>query len=202
MKTLCFFLISILASPAAAEKVTMVSPVFSQIVVTPLPTGFQPFNEKTEAGRYILEAMHQTETLENWTQMLTLTSAQGMGGTQGAAVRMANTLAENYRAVCPDHLIAEPIQAPAIPGAVEVFAAFLGCTTIPGSQPEAMVVLAMAGRSDLYTLQWAVRADASDAPLTYDLAEWTPRLAHLAAGTRLCAIVPGEAPPYPSCTGK
>lgn len=198
MKNWGFFLMLTLGNPAMAEDMTMVTPVFSQIVVAPLPAGFKPIYEDANAANYILEAVPQTETLDNWTQMLTLTGAKGRGGREGAALDMANAMADLYGNLCPDDLVAEPLPVPNIPGASEVFAAFLGCTAIPGSQPEAMVLLVMAGDEDLYTLQWAERAQA---PVTYDLANWTPRLAALTAKARLCTIVSGEAPPYPSCVG-
>jgi hypothetical protein len=52
------------------------------------------------------------------------------------------------------------------------------------------------GAADAYTVQWAERAAASDAAI--DEAVWRGRL-HELMPIRLCAIVPGEAAPYPSC---
>jgi len=201
MKLNRFFLIACLAGPAMAEDVTMVAPIFAQIVAAPLPDGFAPAFENTNGGSYLLEAVPQGETLEAWTQMVTLSAAQGQGGVAGAAMGMANGLAAGYRAACPDLFVAEALPAPPVPGASEVFAAFMGCPAIVNAPAEAMVVLVMGGAEDIYTLQWAARADASQGPVAYDLADWTPRLDRLAARARLCPIVPGEAPPYPSCVG-
>lgn len=200
MKPLYFFLLVALTDPTLAQETTLVTPVFSQIVAARMPEGFRAIYEDATADSYILESIPRTETLETWTRMLTLTGTKGIGGREGAALGMANALADRYRSACPDHLETAALPAPEIPGAVEVFAAFLGCTTIPGSQPEAMVVLVMAANRDVYTLQWAERAASELSPVTYDLADWAPRLDQLTAGTRLCDIVPGEAAPYPSCT--
>jgi len=193
-------MLALLAGPVAAQDVTMVAPIFSQIVAAPLPAGFQLVFEKANPATYILEAVPTGQTVEAWTEMLTLTGAQDKAGAAGVAMGYANLLADGYRAACPDHFVAEALEPPPVPGATELFAAFLGCTAIPGTQAEAMVVLVMAGRRDIYTLQWAARADTTAGPVPYDLNDWTPRLARLAARARICDVVAGEAPPYPSCT--
>jgi hypothetical protein len=54
------------------------------------------------------------------------------------------------------------------------------------------------GIADYYTIQWAQRGPATIAKPAIDQATWQARLQQLSP-IRLCAIVPGERVPYPSC---
>jgi hypothetical protein len=49
-------------------------------------------------------------------------------------------------------------------------------------------------------VQWSERGAAAEKADVAN-AKWMDRLQKLAP-LRVCAIVPGEAPPYPSCVGK
>ncbi|NJM82499.1 MAG: hypothetical protein HC844_08375 [Tabrizicola sp.] len=53
----------------------------------------------------------------------------------------------------------------------------------------------------MYSVQWARRGPASAERLAPDSAALASRLEALMTGLRLCPVVPGEAEPYPSCTG-
>ena len=65
---------------------------------------------------------------------------------------------------------------------------------------ETALIVAIKGRADYYTVQWAVRAPtAGKAPI--DETRWVARLRQLQP-IRLCPIVAGERAPYPSCAGR
>jgi hypothetical protein len=54
------------------------------------------------------------------------------------------------------------------------------------------------GAADGYTIQWAERATSQPKGPLIDDAKWQARLRALMP-IRFCAIVAGEAAPYPSC---
>jgi hypothetical protein len=75
-----------------------------------------------------------------------------------------------------------------------------GCGEVDASadkHSETVLIVAVKGASDAYTIQWAERGPASSGA-GIDEAKWQARLGALMP-IRLCAIVPGETAPYPSC---
>ncbi len=188
--------------PALAD-VTLVAPVFDRIVAFGLPAGFAPAFEDTQGGAYIQEAVPQGETVEAWSQMITLTGT--VLGPDVTVTDMAQAFAGGYGGACAVDLAALDLSAtvPAVPGAEgPVFAGYVGCGAVAGStQSEEMTfVIARAGGA-IYTMQWAARGPALSSATAPDDAVWTPRLQSLVAGFRLCPPVPGETAPYASCTG-
>ena len=63
-----------------------------------------------------------------------------------------------------------------------------------------MLIIAIKGERDYYTIQWAERSGASTTPIQFDEKKWMERLKRLTP-VKLCPIVPGETAPYPSCVG-
>ncbi len=187
----------LLASPVLAQGTIVVSPIYTQLVALPTPADFKPGFEHEQNGSYILELTPKTETVDNWSQMITVTGGRGMAKTM-AAVDLATRLAQGFQAACPTSFSASTLPPPVIKGAVEVFSGYLGCGSVDG-QSQAMVFLVLKGASELYTVQWAEKGPAQSKPMTPDSAIWRPRSDSLAL-TRLCNKVAGEQAPYPSCT--
>jgi hypothetical protein len=203
MRLLCCLAAIALAGPACAETVTVVAPVFAQLVTGPLPDGFASAFENANETGYINEAVPEGETLEDWTQLVTLTGAKGLalGDQPTNALGFAEFLADGYSKACPDSMAAAVLQVGPVPGVSDLFAGYLSCGTLAGSDmSESMVFLVMVGREDIYTLQWAEHGPASATPIAFDLDVWRDRLATLHSGARVCDIFAGEEPPYPSCT--
>lgn len=202
MKQLFLLAALCLSSPVHAEGYIAIAPVFSQIVTIPVPDGFQPAYEDANADSYINESVLVGETINDWSQMITLTGIRAMasGDPNQVSVDFAEYLAGQYSGACPDTFNAVALNAPRISGARGVFAGFLGCGDNGGGQSEAMAFLVLVGASDVYSLQWAERGPLSGSGPVYDAGLWGPRLAELSAAARICDRVPGEAPPYPSCT--
>jgi len=69
-------LLSVLAVPARAD-LRAVTQVYCQIVAYGLPENFVAAFENTQTGFYIQEALPAGENLQDWTQMLTTTGAEG-----------------------------------------------------------------------------------------------------------------------------
>ena len=66
---------------------------------------------------------------------------------------------------------------------------------------QSAIMVAVKGSADYYTLQWVERGRDSAHPLNLDVAYWTRQFARLSP-IKLCPLMPGEAPPYPSCSGR
>lgn len=196
MHRIALALLLALPGLAAADATTQVAPVFGQVVLFPLPDGFVPAWEQANADGYVNESVPQGETVEAWSQMVTLTGSRGLWGADPRAI--VESVAAGYAAACPGSFASDELGAPAVPGARATAAAWLACGDA-GGRSEAMVILVMTGAQDAYTLQWAARGPAGGRP-GYDAAAWDARLALLAGTARLCEPEAGEGPPYPSCT--
>ena len=188
--------------PAAAENSTIIAPVFAQLITGPLPDGFVPAFENANATGYINEAVPKGETLENWTQLITVTGAKGLAVAEQptSALQFAEFLSGQYKAACAGSFVAEQFETPAIKGARESFMGYLSCGAVNGGpQSESMAFLVLVGAEDIYTVQWAEHGAASPDGVAYVAEKWGPRLDVMINATRLCEILQGEAPPYPSC---
>ncbi len=190
-------LLCLLAAPAQAEGVIIVSPVYAQLVAAAVPADFKPGFEHEENGSYLLELTPKTESVDHWTQMITLSGAKGLSATM-APVDFASQIAKGYQAACPTTFSARALPVPQIKGVPEAFAGYLGCGDT-GGQSEAMVFVVLKGAEDIYTVQWAEHGPAQTHPMEPDPALWRPRADTLALA-RVCNKVEGEAAPYPSCT--
>lgn len=190
--------------PAGADQVTIIAPVWSRIVAWPLPAGFVSGHEEVSGESYLHEFIPEGESVQAWSEMITLTGGQGLAAQlgEGAVAAMADQLLQGYQGACPDSFSAFALDPPQVPGAEAVFAGQLGCGSLAGQDHgEAMVFVIASGGGDLFTLQWALRAPPGPGQTGYDAALWDPMLGFLAAGLRLCPPVAGEEPPYPSCGG-
>ncbi len=201
MKHIACLVFLALPSAALADGYTAIAPVFSQIVTMPVPEGFVPAYEDSNGDSYINEVIPAGETLDAWSEMITLTGIRGMasGDPNEVAVGFAEYLAGQYSGACPDTFNAVALNAAPVRGARGLFAGFLGCGDNGAGESEAMAFLILVGSSDVYSLQWAARGPMLATGPTYDPAFWGPRLAELTDAARVCDRVPGEEAPYPSC---
>jgi hypothetical protein len=186
---------------ASGRPATSVMPIFSQIVAFTLPKGFDPVFSNAEGAGYIFEAVPQGETTQKWSQMVTVTGAQGLAVASNASPQMFLTkFAELFKTACPATFSVNEVGASKVSG-YDAFTTLIGCGTArsPGNvRSEAAAVLAVKGSEDYYTFQWAERGPARNKPIDLNDAKWQDRLAKLDP-IRICAPVAGEAPPYPSC---
>lgn len=179
----------------------LIMPVFTQLVRFKLPSGFRPIYEKTTGDGYVFEAVPYGETTDNWSQIITLTGYQNLANQPDVTPEsLLGYLADKYEKSCPDSFAAQVIDPFPVDG-YPTFAAILSCgraEPVPDSPSESVVILSIKGAQDFYTLQWAERAPGRSTPLALDAAMWRQRLARLQPA-HLCARIPGEAEPYPSC---
>ena len=184
------------------SSVTVISPIFSQLVRFSMPPGFVTVTENTSGPNYIREAVPKGESAERWTQMITVTGHKDAAEPQFTPQGFANNMADGFKAACPETFNAKGFGAFKL-GEQEAFAAVIVCGKVAAGKDvhsEAMLVVTIKGRADAYTVQWAERGTTRAVPPGIDEAKWKDRLNALMP-IRLCPIVAGEAAPYPSCTG-
>lgn len=194
-------------APAAAPAVPVVrniAPVFGQLVSFPLPRGFVPVFEETKDGFYIWEAVLAGETVDKWSQMLTMTGMRGLAANPNATPEsVVGNIVGGFQRTCPDTFIAMRLGIKQLNGQ-DAFGAVASCGVAnPASakaaqHSEAAMVIAIKGEKNYYTLQWAERGAAKQLKTAIDAQTWVPRFRQLEPA-RLCAVVVGEAAPYPSC---
>lgn len=178
-----------------------ISPIFSQLVAFHMPQTFHVANEQTAAHSYIREAVLSGDTIDQWTQMITVSGYQGLSARPDLTPEVfAGNLAAAFRQACPDTVTAEGLGSMKVAGYPATLL-FAGCGTVGESgerHSESAVIMVIKGESDYYTLQWAQRATAQSSPVAFDEQRWVGRLKQLMP-VRLCSKVPGEQAPYPSC---
>lgn len=189
-------------TPAAAPaSVTVISPVFSQLLRLSMPAKFVAAFEDTKDAFYIREAVPRGETVEVWTQMITVTGSRGLASVANfASQKLAASIALGFKKACPESFAVKDLGEAKL-GDQDAYLAVAGCGKVNPSadgHSEAALIVAVKGTSDAYTIQWAERAASAPAGLVIDEAVWRGRLRELMP-IRLCAIVAGEAAPYPSC---
>jgi hypothetical protein len=182
--------------------VKTISPIFSQLVVTGSPQGFVPASEKTKAEFYIRESVPKGETVDNWTQMITVTGMKGFSSNPQATPKaVLNNLAGGFKRACPDSFNVQVMSENPI-GGFDTAVAVVSCGISPttaGKTSETALITVIKGQADFYTLQWAERLAPSVTPMSIDPKKWAARLKEMGP-FKLCPIVPGEKAPYPSCT--
>jgi hypothetical protein len=184
-------------------SVKTISPIFGQLVTFSFPKGFTTVFEDAKGPQYIRESVLTGENVKKWTQMITITGAKGLAANPNVTPQaFANRLARGFRDACPTSFSGTVLGKFKL-GNHSAFAAVISCGVAnPAGDlySESMLLIAIKGESDYYTIQWAERSDASTAPIKFDEAKWMNRFKRLAP-IKLCPIVPGESAPYPSCVG-
>lgn len=181
-------------------KLGTVTPVFGQLVSFSYPKGFKAIYEKAGAAAYIQEHVLEGESTETWTQMITLMGSKGLAtNPQATLAAYLQNIAAGIRRACPDTFAAKALGTLKIDGH-EGLAGLAGCGTVTSGAPRSEIALLLVakGSDDFYSIQWAERGIASAQAPVFDENKWRQRYRQLSP-IRLCARIPGEAPPYPSC---
>ena len=200
-------LLSVLAAPSHAEtpatapkSVTVISPVFGQLVRFSMPANFVAASEKTADNFYIREAVPQGETVNGWTQMITVTGSRGLVSAAGfSAQKLAAAIGLGFKKACPESFALKDFGAAKF-GDRDGYMAVASCGKVNASadgHSETALIIAVQGATDAYTIQWAEHTPTLKAPGVNEPV-WRQRLRELMP-IRLCAILPDEAAPYPSC---
>ena len=184
------------------DSFTVISPVFGQLVSFSMPSNFSAVFEETKGTSYTREAVPKGETVSRWTEMITVTGAKGLASSPTASPEnFTRSIADGFRKACPDSFAAWGSKKK-ISG-FDAFIAVVGCGRVGEAadvRSETALIVAIEGIADIYTVQWAERG-APVAKADVENAKWRARLKQLGS-IRLCAIIPSEKAPYPSCVGK
>jgi hypothetical protein len=209
----CGALAALIASPGgslavagspAEPPLAAITPVFTQLVRFSLPPEFKsakPTYEKNSGSFYIREQVPDGETLGNWSRMITLTGTRGLAANPNATPQaMLARMSADFQRNCPDTFNSVAPGSQKVDGyeAYEVIASCGRMQSGKESYSESAIMLTVKGASDYYTLQWTERGRDAAQAHQIDVDYWTKQLARLNP-IRLCAIVPGESAPYPSC---
>jgi hypothetical protein len=186
-------------TPAAPAPFTVISPIYGQLVRFSMPAGFVAAHENTEDAFYIREAVLTGETVKAWTQMITVTGSRGMATAANfTPQKLAASIVLGFKKACPENFALRDLGETKL-GDRDAYMAVASCGEVNSSgHSETALIVAVQGTSDAYTIQWAERTAPAAASPAIEEAKWRERLRELMP-IRLCAIVPGEAAPYPSC---
>ncbi|HML29689.1 MAG TPA: hypothetical protein PKE16_12780 [Hyphomicrobium sp.] len=216
MRFLTFLLVLFCVAPALAvaedapkasgptSGPIVISPIFGQLVMFTLPVDFVTVFEQSSGNQYIREAVLKGETVEKWSQMITVTGAEVVGThPELSAQYIAAQIASGFQKACPKTFSVKPLGQTEISGH-DAFVAVASCGKIDasgGNESETALVVAINSATSIYTVQWAEHTAANAENLTIDESKWQERLKKLTP-IRLCPIKPDEKPPYPSCVNK
>lgn len=185
-----------LADPAAS---TITTPVLGQLLSFRLPGSFAMQKERTDPDRYFRAALVKGETLDTWSQMISVTGAKDTErDPKKTAQFIAANIATSIEKLCPETFSVKPL-GPSKINSFDTFVAVTSCGKVgPDKHSETAMTVAIKSDSAIYTIQWAERTASSAENLTIDEAKWKDRLKQLVP-IHVCPIVAGEKPPYPSC---
>jgi hypothetical protein len=108
----------------------MISPIFSQLVMLSFPKGFKTVFEHTNGKQYTREAVLEGETVDQWTQMITVTGAKGLAANRNlTAQSFVERIASGFKGACPDTYSAEAVGAMKFSGR-DAFVILAGCGSI------------------------------------------------------------------------
>ena len=171
----------------------VMSPIFSQLVMISQPADFVVRFESVKGGSYIREAVPKGETVEDWSQMITVTGLQGASeGGQLTPQTFLENIAAGFQRACPQTFATAELKPLGVSGH-PAYAAIASCGRVMSGpeRSETAAILVIQGTKDFYTLQWAERGEASSAALTLDASVWQERLGKLTP-VDLCDIAPGK----------
>lgn len=181
----------------------VVIPIFSEIVVSPYHAGFVGVYDHTNGPNFIHEEVLKGETVDQWTQMITTTGAQGLSSNANLTPRMfLERIATGFKRACPDTFSAKGMGSATVAGH-EAFVAWASCGTVTSAasaHSESTLFVAIKGANDYYTIQWAEHGPASSQPIAYDEAKWKERWEKLSL-VKMYPRVPGQAAPNSSGGG-
>ena len=192
------------SSAVAEDAMVQISPIFSQLVLFAFPKGFKTVFENTNGNRYIRESVLKGETVDQWSQMITVTGARGLAGDPNVTPQaFVSQIGAGFRRACPETFSVKGLGSMKISGQ-DAFMGVASCGTVAaGGAPhsESALLIGLKGSADYYTIQWAERGPASAQPIAISDQKWADRFRALNP-IRLCPRVPGEPAPYPSCVNQ
>lgn len=161
--------------PDDAKTIISITPIYSQKLSHMLPIGWIPVFDKVQGERYIIEYVPKGQSINNWTEMITVIGFKGAAKIAKPIDAILST-SNNIKKVCPSNHIYSSIGTTKVDG-YSGYEAIVGCAEMPNShragiskgQGEIAYYLAIAGDQEIYFIQKAIRSEAflkSRPPLT------------------------------------
>jgi hypothetical protein len=154
-------------------SMTAISPIFGQLVRFSMPSKFTGVSEETRDAFYIREAVLKGETLEAWTQMITITGSRGMAGIANfSPQKLAARIALGFKKACPESFALKDLGETKL-GEQDAYMAVAACGKVNSSadgHSETALIVAVGGSTDAYTVQWAERRPQARSSADIDVA--------------------------------
>src|SRR6185369_16338784 len=135
-----------------------------------------------KGDNYIQESVRTGETVERWTQMITVTGAKGLVANPSFSPQsVLEALAGGFKRACPETFSLAGLGVFKVSG-YDAFAGWISCGDVQTGtdrHSESAAIVAIKGASDYYTVQWAERAAPVNQPIVLDKEKWTDRLKQL-----------------------
>ncbi len=171
-----------LAAMAAAGLLLSAAAAAAEHLSSPALPGFVVGHEAANAEQSIREEVPEGETVQNWTRMVT---TQWFAGTaqRTTPLEFLGTMVTNLRSVCPEASNSRIVSGTRGGRPLAQMRAFCPMFSRTG-QPEAFMIIAIAGVDDLHVKQVAFRR----LPTPEDIA-WGEQVL---AAVRYCPSGPGD----------
>ena len=186
---------------AMAEGTPTVVRVFDHLVAFDLPEGFVAAHEVTGGGLHYWHALPAGETMENWTQSISLVSDPERGNqdpSMGASLESSR-----WHKLCKDTFEESAYGSKDIPGTEQgSYGYWVSCGTRVDNGPprsEDLLFLAISGPA-MSILGWSKRGPAmAEAMSEHDDDTLDPRIEAMTASVKVCKL---EEQPYTKCLAK
>src|SRR5262245_53267704 len=97
--------------------IVAISPIFSELVMFSLPKGFRTVFERTSGKNYVREAVVEGETVERWSQMITVTGAKDLASNPNASPQwLVERISAGFKRACPDSFAVTALGAVKVSG--------------------------------------------------------------------------------------
>jgi hypothetical protein len=168
---------------AQGKQVHIHIPIFSQGLRFAFPLGFVSAYEDSKGFQYIQEFVPKGETVELWSQMLSVMGAQDLAKKNPSLtpVMYADKMAEGFKKDCPTSFSAKGVGTLKL-GQHDAYLALMACGTTDYAGvniSESMLLVVIKGDRDFYSLQWAERGKPSSSPLPLNEEIWGKRFRQL-----------------------
>lgn len=184
------------ADALSAKKFNVSRPIFSQLVVHGIPKGWKVGFEKAMPTRYIQEFVPAGESVESWSEMITVQGFKDMSQNPNMAPKaLLSMVGGGIKKTCGESFIGQVVGEQSV-DSYEAYWAIIGCGNMPASRPsgikqgqgEVALYVAIRGTRDVYVIQRAVRGNAFDPTRSPISAQRITELLHDVQPIKICDL--------------
>jgi hypothetical protein len=190
-------------SSKSYETATL-SKMMSQTLLFQVPAGFRMLSEILSGANYTQQWVPEGEQGWNWSRMIQASGNKDVAITTDVSpAYFATQLALTFKRSCPGDYSGVDL-GPAKVGGYNAHAAIVNCARLfvnGQAKSETLVLIAIRGQRDYFSLQWSERADPLDAPFRADPAMVKEKYDRL-LGARICKTAVGANLTTSSCAGE